>query len=275
MGRKNRANERLGYCGVNNQGSKFRVVHYKDSKNVYVEFYNHPRERITIVKARWRSIQKKEVTDIFQPSVYGVGYLGKTSCMNNDGTLKKSYRRWVGMLARCYDSKLHLKHPTYVGCSVCEEWKCFATFEKDYEILLNENNFPKSMELHLDKDILFKGNKVYSKEKCVLVPSELNKMFTKCDMSRGNLPIGVFCRKDCRINSYIATVSTGLKARIHKKPYQQTKFFPTVEEAFQFYKQQKEHFIELMAVRYRARGYISENSRLFRALMSYKVEVDD
>lgn len=275
MKNENKANERVGYCGVNRLGSKFMVVQYKDANNVWIEFYDHPKQRITIVKTTWKCIQKKEVMDIYYPSVHGVGYMGKTTSRNEDGKVKESYDKWAGMLERCYSSKRRLKQPTYKGCSVCEEWKCFETFEKDYEILLKENNFPKDKRLQLDKDILKKGNKVYSKENCVLVPSRLNLMFIKSDKIRGSLPIGVSYIKNSKTNPYRAHISTGIIRPNHKKTYQLSKCFPTVEQAFYWYKEQKEQLIKSVADEYVALEYITKESRVYKALMSYEVEADD
>lgn len=274
MDKKNKACERLGYCGVNNQGSKFRVVYYKNNKNVWVEFYDHPRERITIVRTTWGDIENKSVMDIYSPSVYGVGYMGETTSMNNDGTVKESYRKWMSMLQRCYDEKFHLRQPTYVDCEVCEAWKCFANFERDYEELLNENNFPRGIKLALDKDILFKKNKLYSKETCILVPKKLNSMF-KSDGSKNGLPIGVFYYKKNKTNPYQTRVRTGIIPSNHKESYRQSKYFSTPLEAFRWYKQEKEGIIKLTAIHYLTRGFITGESRLFRALMNYKVEIDD
>lgn len=275
MGWKSKASERENYYGVNNQGSRFKVVYYKDSVNVWIEFYDHIKEQVTIVKTRWSHIQNKDVIDIFYPSFCNIGYLGKTTSTNKDGTKKESYIRWSNMLKRCYDLKYHIKRPTYKDCEVCEEWKCFANFEKDYEELLKENNFPENMELHLDKDILFKGNKVYSKENCVLIPSELNNMFTKSNKKRGNLPIGVSCCKNNKTNPFQTQVSTGIKMPNNKTPYILFKRFPTVEQAFQYYKNQKQEVIKSVAMDYLERGFITEESRLFKALISYEVDITD
>ena len=46
-------------------------------------------------------------------------------------------------------------------------------------------------QMCLDKDILCKGNKVYSRETCIFVPERINLLFTKCDNRRGDSPIGV------------------------------------------------------------------------------------
>jgi hypothetical protein len=43
----------------------------------------------------------------------------------------------------------------------------------------------------LDKDILYYGNKVYSPEKCIFVPAEINSLFIKL-CRRSEYPLGVY-----------------------------------------------------------------------------------
>ena len=47
------------------------------------------------------------------------------------------------------------------------------------------------MVLDLDKDILFKGNKVYSPETCCFVPHAVNTLFLNGKKNRGDFPLGV------------------------------------------------------------------------------------
>ena len=56
-----------------------------------------------------------------------------------------------------------------------------------------ENNYYEieGETMCLDKDILCKGNKIYSRDTCVFVPQRINSLFTKCDNARGDNPIGV------------------------------------------------------------------------------------
>ena len=55
-----------------------------------------------------------------------------------------------------------------------------------------ENNYYEvsGEKMCLDKDILCKGNKIYSRETCIFVPSRINTLFIKCNKSRGKDPIG-------------------------------------------------------------------------------------
>jgi hypothetical protein len=76
--------------------------------------------------------------------------------------------RWKGIIDRCTPSKQKGKYGSYVGCSLCEEWKDFQNF---CEWCL-ENKICEGMDI--DKDVLIKGNKVYSPETCIIIPSEIN-----------------------------------------------------------------------------------------------------
>lgn len=94
------------------------------------------------------------------------------------------YRRWHGMLQRCYSTKLHAKHPTYKHCTVCSEWLTFSAF-KIWMI-------PQHWQgLELDKDIKVKGNKVYSPGTCLFIPQTLNSLLNNCAASKGKHPVGV------------------------------------------------------------------------------------
>jgi hypothetical protein len=98
------------------------------------------------------------------------------------------YRAWRDMLQRCYSSKFQERRPTYKGCSVSEEWLTFSTFrawmeKQDWE------------GMQLDKDLLFTGNKVYSKETCVFVTQEVNSFTLDSGASRGECLLGVCWHK--------------------------------------------------------------------------------
>jgi len=82
------------------------------------------------------------------------------------------YRKWKQMLRRCYSSNFHIKNPSYIGCSICEEWKVFSNFR---QWMMSQDWEGKE----LDKDILFPGNKVYSPDNCVFVSKEVNELFSK------------------------------------------------------------------------------------------------
>lgn len=111
-------------------------------------------------------------------SVYGVGI--------NDLKLSKNplYKKWAAMLERCYSEKRQKQCPSYIGCTVCDEWLVFSCFKA-----WAENQDWQGKEL--DKDILSKGNKVYSPEKCVFVDYLANRFIEDCPAARGDCLLGV------------------------------------------------------------------------------------
>ena len=92
------------------------------------------------------------------------------------------------MLRRCYDKKILEKFPTYKRCTVCDEWLFYPNFKKWFD----ENYYEiEGQKMALDKDIISKGNKVYSPENCIFVPNNINVLFTNRKGERGDYPIGV------------------------------------------------------------------------------------
>ena len=94
------------------------------------------------------------------------------------------YERWAHMLARCYSAKYQENKPTYKGCSVSTEWHTFSSFRRWMEGQDWEGK-------HLDKDLLFEGNKVYSPESCVFVSQLVNSFTNDNGATRGEWLIGV------------------------------------------------------------------------------------
>jgi hypothetical protein len=105
--------------------------------------------------------------DPLEATVYGVGRMGigkHLAHKNNTRTL--AYERWHAMLRRCY-YKVGGKHvyPAYKDCTVCDEWLTFQNFA-DW----HEQHYPKiEGDWQLDKDIIVRGNTVYSPERCKYV----------------------------------------------------------------------------------------------------------
>ena len=98
------------------------------------------------------------------------------------------YLAWKNMLQRCYSTKYQESKPTYIGCSVSEDWKYFSVFKAWMECQDWEG-------MQLDKDLLFEGNKVYSEETCVFVSRAVNMFTTDRGNDRGEWLIGVYWNK--------------------------------------------------------------------------------
>jgi hypothetical protein len=129
--------------------------------------------------------------------VFGVGIndAGYSVCVYDyvDGKRKKIwecpyYTRWKSMLERSYSKKYIENNPTYIGCSVCEDWLVFSNFKMWMEKQDWENK-------HLDKDLLDVGNKVYDPYSCVFVPQIVNSFLTDRGNARGEFPLGVYFYK--------------------------------------------------------------------------------
>lgn len=134
--------------------------------------------------------------------VYGVGLNDEDYAVQKheelgsvDGKRKKKrvwfcpyYQTWASMLGRCYSAEHQDRYPTYKGCTVAAEWLTFSNFKAWMKMQDFEGK-------HLDKDILFEGNKVYSSDTCVFVTPTVNLFTTDSGASRGEWLIGVVWEK--------------------------------------------------------------------------------
>ena len=98
------------------------------------------------------------------------------------------YSRWYDMLRRCYNKKALITHPKYGNVDVCEEWFTFSNFKSWMEQQDWEGK-------HLDKDLTFRGSKLYSPECCRFVSQELNLFIKEAFRSKNNLKVGVSWHK--------------------------------------------------------------------------------
>lgn len=106
------------------------------------------------------------------------------------------YSKWRGALSRCNNT--NGLSPTYEDCEVSLDWKYFTDFKKWATVA----SFGRPKDLDLDKDILVKGNRIYSPETCVFVPSYVNRVLVDNRSNRGTLPWGVsYSPKDKRSKS--------------------------------------------------------------------------
>jgi hypothetical protein len=153
--------------------------------------------------------------------------------------------------------------PTYKGCTVDESWHNFQNFAAWYDKNFYEIDGER---MELEKDILIKGNKVYSPETCVFAPHSINSLFVKGNSIRGEFPIGVY--RHTQTNKYIAQCKislNGVKKTINLGIYE------TPERAFIAYKSYKENLIKQKAENYKDKI----PSKLYEAMINYKVEITD
>lgn len=116
--------------------------------------------------------------------------------------------------------------------------------------------------MDLDKDIMVKGNKVYSPETCVFVPHTINALLSNCKQKRGKYPVGVSYDKSK--GKYRAALKVGDR-NIKLGHYN------TAEEAFLDYIKHKEALILVTADRYK--GKIP--GKVHKAMVNWKIEIND
>ena len=229
-----------------------------------MQTYTFPEYNWTFKHAQYQKFKNGNIKCPYEPRYYGKGYLGEGKYnVKENGKLKKEFKIWYSMLKRCYDPKYQEEHSTYKGCKVEEYLLNFQNAAKWIED--NYYEVP-SEKMCLDKDILHKGNKIYSRETCIFVPQRINLLFTKSNKSRGKNPIGV---SDLPSGNYIAYCNNGYGKLIYLGVH------ATKEKAFQVYKQYKENVIKEVIDSYE--GIIPEPhySRLKTATYNYRVEIDD
>lgn len=170
----------------------------------------------------------------------------------------RSYSYWQGIINRCYQQKDYHRNKSYKDCTICEEWLTFSNFDKWFNDTQNGYNDG----YNVDKDVIIKGNKVYSPYTCCFLPPDINKVLSR---SRGNreLPVGVKLTMSKRYEA----VYQKNKKDCHLGTYD------TPQEAFYAYKDAKEQYIKEIAEKYFQEGKITK--RVYDALMKYEVEITD
>ena len=253
--------DRTGEERLNNFGSKMVIKEYRNARDIDIYF---PEYNWTFKHVQYNKFKNGNIKCPYERRYYDKGCLGEGKYkVRENGKLKREFKIWHHMLQRCYDPKYQKEEPTYKGCKV-----------EDY--LLNFQNMGEWIESNyyeisgetmcLDKDILYKGNKVYSRETCIFVPKRINSLFTKRDNARGDSPIGVY---PVPSGNYQVHCNNGYGKIITLGSYSSR------EEAFQVYKQYKEKLIKETIDSYEGKIPEPFYSRLREAMYNYKVEIDD
>ena len=241
---------------TNNSGKCF-VIGYKGCNNILVAFYNP----FCIVECAHGQLKAGRVSNPMLPNVFNYGYLGVGEY--NSVKHERLYYIWRSMLNRVHNYKCQLKQPTYKDVTVCDEWYNFQNFAKWCETQKFYNTKDcKGNHYELDKDILVKGNKQYSPEKCCFVPKRLNSLLLNSKKSRGVYPIGVSYHK--ATNKFCASFRDGNK-QVHLG------VFNTPEEAFEVYKLNKEKYVIDVVENMK----LDIDVEVYKALLNYSVVEND
>lgn len=249
--------DRIGEVAYNKYGSKMEIIKYNNSKDIDILFdsgYISTRKMYSnFIKGRAQSPYCKKTK--------GVGFIGEGKYTATiEGKHTDAYRRWAHMIRRCYSNEFKEKYSAYKNCTMSEDWLNFQNFAE----WQNNNHYTISDEkMHLDKDILEKGNKIYSPETCIFVPHRINNLFIKSGVRKGSCPIGVHWAKSVeKYNAHCQDANLN---------YFNIGYFDNSNDAFLAYKHKKEEVIKQVADKYK--DYIPK--KLYNAMYRYEVEITD
>jgi len=241
---------RVGEKYITNEGYEIEIIEYFGALNCTIKF--NDKLNTTLYNVAYHQTTKRNIENPNHPKTYNIGYMGIGKFLSKKNNINtQHYVIWSGVLRRCYNENERHKYPSYKASTVCEEWHNFQNFAEWFE-----ENYVEGFEL--DKDILYKGNKIYSSETCCFVPKEINLLFVNSCNKLSDLPQGVIKHK----NKYRARFG---KDRKH------IGLFDTSEEAFQAYKTAKEKYIKEVADKWRD----LIDKKVYRAMYNYQVEITD
>lgn len=253
----------VGEKNYNYQGYLMEIIRYQNSGDIDIKF----EDGSVYTHCNYTFFRNGKIKNKNHPTVYGVGYFGygdHKSSINKVQT--KEYSAWQCMIGRCYSDKFQQRRSSYEGCSVSPEWYNFQNFAEWFK----KNKWTDEI-LQVDKDILYKGNKIYSPETCILVDTRINNMFRKPNnkiKENENLPYGVKKTSGCTNCHYYAQLKK------HREKSEYLGSHNTIEEAFYAYKTAKESYIKQVADEYKDK-YLNFPQKLYNAMYNWKVEITD
>lgn len=220
-----------GQTFTTTEGGTVTVIDVVNSSNITVK---HNDQNGHVAMSSLGHLNEGTLKNPYHRSIYGVGYLGVGAFQSRThGDVVDAYSAWTAMMQRCYDPAFHLKQPSYLGCIVNEDWHNYQVFATWY---INHPGYGKGY--HLDKDILYPGNKIYSSTTCTMVPKVINELFCNFNIRSVDreLPTGIYRSG----NKYQA-----------KSPRTYLGTYATVDDAHQAYLTDKRGHILAIAEQYK------------------------
>ncbi|QXM18588.1 hypothetical protein Phab24_id143 [Acinetobacter phage Phab24] len=236
------------------KSGKCFIIDYKNNKEIVVLFY----EGLFLLKTRLGDLKSGSVRNPYHKNskICGVGVCDIRTKTNK--VSDKEYVLWNNIIKRCYSDNIHRIRPTYKECTMSDDWLIYSSFKNDVLGMVGSDK----VGWHLDKDLLIKGNKVYSKDTCCFLPPRLNTFLLSGKKFRSLYPCGVSFSK--YKNKFSARIKIDNVDKV-------LGYFNTPEEAFKAYKEAKESYARELAHRWK--DQIDE--RAFQALMNYEVDIND
>lgn len=178
--------KRIGEESINRLGTPMKIIDYGGVNDVTVEFLDeyHCKRHTT-----YSNFKSGSVNNLYDKTLFGVGYLGegKYKCSINN-FMPTYYKTWKSLMKRIYYKNDIRVSATYDDCVVCNEWHNLQNFAKWFE----ENYYEIGEgRMHLDKDIICAGNKIYNPDMCIFVPQRINMIFMSRVNRKYNLPTGI------------------------------------------------------------------------------------
>ena len=226
---------RIGENSYTKYGTKATILDYKNSHDVLIEFEDRFHYQYV---TSYKNFINGNIINPYDKNVYGVGCFG----VGEYDSKNEAYSVWYNMIERCYKQSRGKADESYIGCTTCEEWHIYQNFAKWY----NENTYPCSETLMIDKDFMGVKDKRYSPQTCILIPKTLNLALInslrekpRVDENK-DLPIGV----EKHNNKYMSRISVGRNS-ISLGSYS------TIAEAKISYQQAKKEYLLSLISKYK------------------------
>lgn len=239
---------------ITSEGYEIEVLAYESYDKVKVKFTG---QENCVKYFTLKNILKGSAKNPYHPLVRGVGFIGegphKSKVQGDSKRSTPEYVHWSSMMTRSYYEDYHRRFPTYIGCSVDQQWYNFQEFAEWCQWQIGHN-----MGYVLDKDVLVQANKVYGPETCVFVPPELNSIIvTQLKPGKGT-PAGISFQNGC--GKFIVSCAIDGKNKNLGR-------YTCPTEAFAVYKEFKENLVKEKVQKYQD----SIDPRAFQAFMNYTV----
>lgn len=241
----------IGEIRNNNFGTEMKIIAYRKHSDIDVQFMDD--YGYVVHNTTYTNFRKEQIKNPYDPTTYNIGYLGVGNHMaKSEGKVVDSYNTWHDMIRRCYSEKSKSKFSAYYHiCTVSKLWHNYQNFAEWFD----KNKYFVEGRLHIDKDILYSGNKMYNPETCLLVPQRINMLFVNIPNSYG-LPNGIRPTSSNRYSAMYNGKSLGV--------------YDTLEDAYSIYSHEKEKVIQQIANEYKEIIPL----KLYDALMEYRVRID-
>lgn len=167
----------IGKIYNTNNFGKIKVLEVVSREKTLTKFLCEFIDDGTKIISTQSAIRSGQVKNPNVKNVYGVGYIGVGEYDSKNS--KDIYKKWTSMLQRCYDLSYQQQYSiNYYECFVDSRWHNFQNFCEDFKNLEGYDKYiVNKSKYSLDKDYKIKGNKIYSKENCILLEKTKNSAY--------------------------------------------------------------------------------------------------